>query len=190
MQIGTGQACPIIVGREGALILVGAAVILLSISSHIEIPMVPVPITAQTFMVLTVGAVLGPLLGAVGTVIWLLCGAISLPVLAGGASGIGHFAGPTAGFLFAFPIAALTVGVLVSRRQGQGFAYRAWWVFLAGIAGHIICLGLGVLWLSTSIGIGAALENGFFPFILGGIIKSAAVAAVVIGIEHQRGKAS
>ena len=190
MGTGIGQRCPVRAGRKGALILVGAAVILLSISSYIEIPMVPVPITAQTFMVLTVGAVLGPLLGTIGTVIWLLCGAVGLPVLAGGASGLGHFMGPTAGFLFAFPIAALTAGVLVSKRQGAGVAYRAWWVFLAGIAGHIICLGLGVLWLSTLIGIGAALENGFFPFILGGILKSTAVAAVVIGIELQSGKTS
>ncbi len=190
MGIGIGQPCPVSVERGGMLILLGASVIFLSISSYIEIPMVPVPITAQTFTVLIVGAVLGPLLGTIGTVIWLLCGAVGLPVLAGGASGIGHFAGPTAGFLFAFPIAAITVGLLVSRRQNAEVAYRSCWVFLAGIAGHIICLGLGVLWLSTLIGIGAALENGFYPFILGGVIKSAAAAAVVIGIERMGSKAS
>lgn len=50
MGTGIGQRCPVRAGRKGALILVGAAVILLSISSYIEIPMVPVPITAQTFM--------------------------------------------------------------------------------------------------------------------------------------------
>ena len=69
MGTGIGQRCPVRAGRKGPLILVGVAVILLSISSYIEIPMVPVPITAQTFMVLTVGAVLGPLLGTIGTVI-------------------------------------------------------------------------------------------------------------------------
>ncbi|MEL6745054.1 MAG: biotin transporter BioY, partial [Pseudomonadota bacterium] len=81
------------------LLLLGSAV--LSLSSYVAIPMVPVPITMQTLAVTVIGAVFGWRLGMAAVWLWLAYGAAGLPVFAGGASGLSHFVGPTAGYLFA-----------------------------------------------------------------------------------------
>lgn len=55
----------------------------LTLSSYIEVPMIPVPITMQTFAVMLVGALYGWRLGGITIVAWLMEGALGLPVLAG-----------------------------------------------------------------------------------------------------------
>lgn len=148
-------------------ILVGT--LFLALSSYIEVPMVPVPITMQTFAVMMVGALYGWRLGGVTIVAWLMEGALSLPVLAGGAAGAHHFVGPTAGYLFAFPIAGIVVGWLTARGwDGQ----HVWLSFLAMLIGNAICLVLGAAWLATFIGIEEAVMAGVVPFLIGGILKS------------------
>ena len=65
----------------------------LALSSYVEVPMVPVPMTMQTFAVTMVGALYGWRLGALTIIAWLAEAVVGLPVLAGGASGIQHFMG-------------------------------------------------------------------------------------------------
>ena len=75
-------------GWKLAAIVVGS--LFLTLSSYIEVPMVPVPVTMQTFAVALVGALYGWRLGGVTIVAWLVQGALGLPVLAGGAAGALH----------------------------------------------------------------------------------------------------
>ncbi|TIL81237.1 MAG: biotin transporter BioY, partial [Mesorhizobium sp.] len=89
---------------------VGLGTVFLALASYIEVPMVPVPVTMQTFAVTLIGAVYGWRLGAATIVAWLVEGAIGLPVLSGGAAGGHHFVGPTAGYLFAFPVVGALTG--------------------------------------------------------------------------------
>ena len=96
-----------------AAVLVGSA--LLAVASQIKVPMVPVPMTMQTFAVTLIGALYGWRLGAITILAWLAQGAMGLPVLAGGAAGLLHFAGPTGGYLVAFPIAGAVTGWLAER---------------------------------------------------------------------------
>lgn len=141
----------------------------LALSSYIEVPMVPVPITMQTFAVMLVGALYGWRLGGITIVAWLVEGALGLPVLAGGAAGAHHFVGPTGGYLFAFPVAGMAVGWLASRGwNGQ----RVWLSFLAMLIGNAICLVLGAAWLAIFIGTDQAIMAGVVPFLIGGILKS------------------
>lgn len=141
----------------------------LALSSYIEVPMVPVPITMQTFAVMLVGALYGWRLGGITIVAWLVEGALGLPVLAGGAAGAHHFVGPTGGYLFAFPVAGMAVGWLASRGwNGQ----RVWLSFLAMLIGNAICLVLGAAWLAIFIGTEQAIMAGVVPFLIGGILKS------------------
>ncbi|AEM40759.1 biotin transporter BioY [Ketogulonicigenium vulgare] len=148
--------------------------LLLALSSYIEVPMFPVPITMQTFAVTLIGALYGARLGAATVAAWLVQGAMGLPVLAGGAAGLLHFAGPTAGYLIAFPLAAALVGWLVARGwNGQ----RALLAFAAMLLGNAVCLVVGAAWLSLMIGVSAAVTGGVLPFIIGGVLKSALGAA-------------
>jgi biotin transport system substrate-specific component len=138
--------------------------------------MVPVPVTMQTFAVTMVGALYGWRLGAVTIVAWLIEGAIGLPVLAGGASGVHHFAGPTGGYLFAFPVTGALVGWLAERGWNGN---RVGLAFLAMLLGNALCLVLGALWLSLGIGWEAAFAHGVAPFLVGGALKSALAAAIL-----------
>ncbi|MET4701559.1 biotin transport system substrate-specific component [Constrictibacter sp. MBR-5] len=154
---------------------VAAGIPLLALASWIEVPMLPVPMTMQTFAVLLVGALYGWRLGALTVAAWLACAALGLPLLAGGAGGVARFAGPTAGYLFAFPVAAALVGWLAARGWMSGFLPAT----AAVLLGHAVCLGLGATWLAWLIGPDRALAAGVLPFLAGAVLKSALAAAVV-----------
>ena len=158
---------------------IGAVIIgsvLLALSSHIKVPMLPVPMTMQTFAVTLVGALYGWRLGAITILAWLLQGAMGLPVLAGGAAGPAYFVGPTAGYLLAFPFAGALTGWLAERGWNGGRIVLA---FAAMLLGNVLCLALGAGWLSATVGIEKAIAVGVAPFVLGAIVKSALGAATL-----------
>ncbi|MBN2752748.1 MAG: biotin transporter BioY [Rhodospirillaceae bacterium] len=152
------------------VVFVAVGVLILSGASHISIPMVPVPITLQTLAVTLVGAFYGWRLGGVTVVLWLIIGAMGVPVFSGATAGVQKFMGPTAGYLFAFPFAAMTVGWLLERGWAGHSVVR---LFAVMLVGNAICLGLGGLWLGSMIGAEKALLKGVLPFLLGAGIKSA-----------------
>ncbi|RWP39734.1 biotin transporter BioY [Mesorhizobium sp.] len=154
----------------GAVVL---GTVFLALASYIEVPMVPVPVTMQTFAVTLIGAVYGWRLGAATIVAWLVEGAIGLPVLSGGAAGAHHFVGPTAGYLFAFPVVGALTGWLAERGWNGN---RPWLAFVSMLLGNALCLVLGAAWLSVAIGIEQAIVHGVTPFLIGGALKSALAA--------------
>ena len=162
-----------------------AGMLLLTLASWIEVPMVPVPMTMQTFAVLLVGTLYGWRLGALTVAAWLAFAALGLPLLAGGAGGIARFAGPTAGYLFAFPLAAALADWLAARGCMEGFLSAT----AAMLVGHAVCLGLGTGGLALAIGPERAVAAGLLPFLAGAVLKSVLVAAVVLllpraGTQH------
>ena len=154
-------------GVKLAAILAGS--LFLTLSSYLEVPMIPVPVTMQTFAVALVGALYGWRLGGLTIVAWLAQGALGLPVLAGGAAGVAHFFGPTAGYLFAFPVAGMAVGWLAERGWN---GRRPWRAFAAMLIGNGLCLALGAAWLATLIGLEPAVMTGLAPFLIGAVLKA------------------
>ena len=140
-------------------------------SAQINAPMHPVPMTLQSAAVLLAGVWLGPVWGVASVLLYLGAAAIGLPVLAEGAGGVGRFVGPTAGYLFAFPVAAGLAGEAARRswmeRPIAGTAILC--------AAHLLLLGLGTAWLARSLGWGEAAAVGFTPFLIGAVVKSALV---------------
>jgi biotin transport system substrate-specific component len=159
------------------LAIVAITIVCLSIASYIKVPMAPVPITAQTYVLLTAAGLLGWKLGTVSTILWLILGALGLPVLAGGSSGLDYFSGPTAGYLFAFPLAVAVVGLLFERGWNTKHIVLA---FLAMLLGHTVCLGFGGSWLALTIGPADAFIKGVLPFLVGGIMKSALAVGTIL----------
>jgi len=158
------------------VVAVLAGTLVLAIASQIEVPMVPVPITLQTLVIPLIGALYGWRLGALTVLAWLVEAAAGLPVLAGGAGGLHHFAGPTAGYLFSFPIIAALTGWLAERGWNGRNVLHAFASFLLANA---ICLALGAIWLSALIGVEKAVAFGVTPFLVGALIKSALGAAIL-----------
>jgi biotin transport system substrate-specific component len=158
--------------RIGAVLL---GTLFLALASWIEVPMYPVPMTMQTFAVTLVGAFYGWRLGAVTILAWLGEAMVGLPVLAGGAGGLAHFAGPTLGYLVAFPIMGALVGYLAER----GFTRHLAIAFGVMLFANLLCLAIGGAYLASLIGAEQAMIHGVTPFILGGILKSALAALTV-----------
>lgn len=164
--------------RQTVFLLCGVGV--LTASSYVAVPMVPVPVTMQTLAVLLVGAVAGPRMGLAMIVGWLSMAALGLPVLAGGKAGLAAFVGPTAGFLLAFPVAGYLAGV-ATRTIAKGHVSR----FAAFMGLHGLILLAGWSWLATIIGAETAFIAGVAPFLIGAVIKSALGAAIFAALPQK-----
>ena len=155
-------------------VLTGTAV--LTLSSYIEVPMLPVPMTLQTLAVALVGALYGWRLGTLTVLAWLGEALLGMPVLAGGAGGLPYFLGPTAGYLTAFPLAAALTGFAA----GHGWnGHRPLLAFAAMLAAQVLCLLFGFVWLAALSGPAAAFAAGVLPFLLGGLVKAGLGAALL-----------
>ncbi len=142
----------------------------------VPLPFTPVPLTGQTFAVLLTGALLGPRLGALAMLAYLLEGAAGLPFFRGGAGGVGHFSGATAGYLLAFPAAAYVTGSLAERGWDRRFVTAA----AAMALGSLVILACGWAWLALMFKGGAeAFRLGVAPFLPGDVLKVALAAAAL-----------
>lgn len=170
---------PLRLNERGLGVQIGAVLFgtaLMTASSYVSVPMLPVPMTMQTLAATMIGALYGWRLGAITIAVWLLQGALGLPVFSNGTGGIARFAGPTAGYLLAFPIAAALTGWLAERGWTGDRVVRA---FLAMLAGNAVCLIIGGAWLAVLVGAEKAFWVGVAPFVLGAIVKSALGAAIL-----------
>ena len=150
--------------------------LLLALTARIEIPMVPVPMTLQTYGVLVLGALLGWRQGAAVIALYLLLGGLGVPVFAGGAAGWQHLTGPTAGYLVGFVLAVVAVGHPVLRARALNSFLAA---SLVMALGHAVILAAGVVWLAGKAGLRVAIDTGCLPFLLGATLKSVAAGATV-----------
>lgn len=167
------------------LVLLAAAVVVVAVSARVSVPVPgsPVPQSLQTLAVVLVGAALGARRGGAALALYLLVGAVGVPVFADGAAGAAHLVGPTAGYLVGFVAAAGLVGWGAERgRSTAGFAHT----FLLMVLAHVIILVLGWLRLSLEIGSLDALDAGVLPFLWGGVAKSALGAAMWRGWQLWR----
>jgi biotin transport system substrate-specific component len=144
-------------------------------SAQIAVPMWPVPATMQTLAVLLVGATLGARLGFAAVALYLLEGAMGMPVFAHMTGGAAKFVGPTAGYLFAFPIAAALVGYLAELGLTRTFARAA----LSMGVGTLVILSIGAIWLSVFFPAEDAFVSGFAMFLPGGALKTLVAASML-----------
>lgn len=166
-------------------IFVVAGTLVLAVASRISVPMIPVPITMQTFALTMIGALYGWRLGGLTVLAWLGEAALGMPVLANGAGGLAPFMGPTAGYLVSFPIVAMVAGWL-AEKGWTGERYIS--SFAAHLLANLVCLAIGGAWLAALLGAEKGWMFGVAPFILGGVLKSALAAAVLMGIRTYGGR--
>lgn len=165
---------------DALLIAVFSGFVVLTAQIELRLPFTPIPITGQTLGVLLTGAVLGSRRGALALLLYLLEGAIGLPVFAGGASGLARILGPTGGYLLATPLAAGVVGWLAERGWDRRLPLAA----LAMLIGNLVIYALGVSWLGFYKGIlgnVSLLWAGVYPFLPGDLLKIAVAAIVLPG---------
>ena len=153
------------------VLLVLAGSVLITVSSKFKINFVPVPMTLQTFVILSVGMAYGWRLGGLTVLLYLMEGAIGLPVFAGTPEkgiGLTYMAGTTGGYLLGFLLATLVVGLLASAGWDRSMPLAA----AAMLIGNIIIYIPGLLWLGKVLGWeNPILQWGLTPFIFGDIAK-------------------
>lgn len=162
--------------RSALLALVGT--VILWLSAKVQIPFQPVPLTLQTLAVLTLGVAYGWKLGGATLLLYLLEGAVGLPVFAGAwdeGAGWQHLVGPTAGYLVGFVVAAVLCGWLAQR----GWDRRLLQAAGAMVLGNLVIYGLGVTWLALQTDLNTALTYGLWPFLTGDAVKVALGACLL-----------
>jgi biotin transport system substrate-specific component len=143
----------------------------------------PVPITAQTLGVMLAGSVLGARRGFLSQLLFLVLVAVGLPLLPGGRGGLSVFAGPTAGYLLSWPIAALVIGLITERVWRR---YNLGWGVVANVLGGMVLIyAIGVpvsaAVLGTSLGTTFA---GALIFLPGDLVKAVIAAAVAVQVRR------
>jgi biotin transport system substrate-specific component len=158
------------------LLVVGAS-LLTAAAARIALPLPwsPVPLTGQTFAVLLTGAALGARRAMLAQALYLVEGAMGLPFFAGGLGGALVLAGPTGGFLLAFPLAAAVTGMCA----GHGWDRRFGTMLAAMLLGGAVILVSGVAVLSRFVPPDRLLAAGLLPFLPGEVIKAVAAALVL-----------
>jgi len=142
---------------------------LMAVGAYIHIPIGPVPIVLSTLFVLLAGLLLGSRWGLASVGLYLLVGAIGMPVFAGGKGGLAHFVGPTGGYLFGFALAAWVTGFISER--SRGFLVIE---ILAVVAGSLAIYAFGVPWLKmvTKMSWTKTFMVGMVLFLIGDAIKA------------------
>lgn len=139
---------------------------LTAVFSWISIPFIPVPFTLQTLGVLLTGAIMKRYAG-IPMAMYVILGALGLPLFHNGTSGIGVLLGPTGGFLIGFIPAAVLAGLC--------FEYDSEKAKVAGLCIATLAIYLcGITWLMVSVpmSIEAAIIAGMLPFIPGDAVKA------------------
>jgi biotin transport system substrate-specific component len=173
----------------GKTLLVIGATAFVAACAHISLPLpfTPVPLTLQNFAVILVGMFLGPVAGFSAMALYLLEGAIGLPVFTPyAAGGLAHLMGPNGGYLFSYPLAAATAGWVV--RALQPFTTRFRSALVAATAATLPIFLLGTIWFAFYAHHNAAAvwAMAVAPFIPGEIVKITVAAGIFSSFQRWR----
>ena len=144
------------------------------------------PFTLQMFAIFLAGAVLGGVRGFLAVVLYLAVGTAGLPIFAQGAAGPATWAGVTGGYLLAFPLAALIVGLVATRLAR---AKPATFIVVVSVVAAIVTVAvvgtLGTLGMAAKLDVSLKVAWGYAtPFFVYDIIKGV-LAAIVAASVHR-----
>ena len=158
--------------RTYQMVYSGIFAVLLAICSWISIPTV-IPFTLQTFGVFLTVLLLGGKQGTITIFIYLLLGAVGIPVFSNFGAGFGYLLGNTGGYVIGFLLIGLS-GWLFEKLFGR--KHHVLWISL--LFGLLLCYAFGTFWFlnlsmnsENSYGLTAALTLCVFPFILPDLCK-------------------
>lgn len=154
--------------RDAAFVLGGAAMTGVAAQIAVPVPGSPVPVTAQTFAALLLGAGLGARRAFLSIALYAVAGVAGMPWFAEAQSGMGT---PSLGYVFGMMLAVTVVGAL-ARRGGDRSVLRTAGTMAAGMA-LIYAIGVPYLAVATGMSMTEALMAGLVPFLIGDALKAA-----------------
>lgn len=167
------------------IVVIALSAALIAVCSWISIPMT-VPFTLQTFAVFTVAGLFGAKRGTLSVLVYILLGAVGVPVFAGFSGGIDKLLGLTGGYIVGFIFTALIVGIVSDK-----FEHKLVPMIISMLLGLIVCYAIGTVWFMVvyanttgAIGLGSVLGMCVIPFIIPDCVK----IAFAIAISNRVGK--
>jgi biotin transport system substrate-specific component len=154
------------------LVYIALGAVIICICSWISIPTI-VPFTMQTFAVFFVLSALGGKRGTASIILYILLGAIGIPVFSQFTSLVGVLFGPTGGYVIGFILIGLVYGIIV-----RFFGKNMWVEIIAMLIGLFVCYFFGTVWFmivyaqaNEAVGFSTALCWCVIPFIIPDLIK-------------------
>lgn len=149
--------------KEIAMTALFAAI--MCVLSVITVPIGAVPITLSVFGVFLISSLLKPKCAISAILVYIILGAIGLPVFSGFKAGIGVLFGPTGGYIVAYPFMAAIISVAAAHFK----KYKAAALVVSMILALVVCYLLGTAWYSISadvsfVGAFSACVTPFIPF--------------------------
>lgn len=157
-----------------AAVLTALCCVLAPFSVHIGV----VPISLGTFCIFLTAAILPWKLSVLSTIVYILIGAVGLPVFSEFRGGIQVLAGPTGGYLVAYPFMALIISLITRSLIKKGTVYHIAAMIVSMLLAMVFCYLLGTAWFVISMDstVSAALSACVIPFIWADLLKIAAAA--------------
>lgn len=163
--------------KQAAIVIAASLFVALCARVSVPLPFTPVPLTLQNFAVLGVGLLLGSRRGFAALALYLLEGAIGLPVFSPSlvlGVGIARLLGPTGGFLLAYPLVAFVAGYIYEHTSR-----RFVWAAVAAVAAELVLFASGLGWLAVlTHSVSLALKFGLYWFVFAEVIKVLMAAGV------------
>lgn len=156
------------------LVFTALMAVIIAVCSWISIP-TTVPFTLQTFGVFMAVGLLGGKKGTISVLVYILLGAVGVPVFAGFSSGIGVLFGTTGGYIVGFLLSGFVYWAMTA-----AFGEKLPIMIIAMVLGLLVCYAFGTAWFmivyaknTAPIGLMTALGWCVFPFIIPDCIKIA-----------------
>ncbi len=168
--------------RDSVLISTFAALTAaLGLLPPLPVPLIPVPITAQSLGVMLAGCLLGPRRAAGAMLLLLALVALGLPLLSGGRGGLGVFVGPSVGFLVGWPVGAAVIGLMA--RNAQTSVLRL--ALACGVGGIGVVYALGIPGVAIVSGLPLlTTAAGSAAFLPGDILKAGIASVTAAAVRR------
>ena len=157
------------------IVLIGVFAAMICVFAPFSVPVGPIPISLASFAVY-IASVLGAKKGCAAVGIYILIGALGLPVFSGFSGGISKIAGLTGGYIIGYMFCALLSGIIIERAGNKKSAYP-----MAFIIGTAVLYAFGTAWFMIQSGNGLyeSLLACVIPFLIGDAVKIAAASVIV-----------
>ena len=164
--------------KDWILAAMFAALIAILAQVSIPIPISPVPLTGQTLAIGLAATILNKKTATLAATLYLLLGAIGMPVFSQFTSGIGIILGPTGGYLVSFILVSFLISLYLEKTS-----YSITQALIINHGAMIITLAIGTAWLkfASSLSWATAIAWGMTPFLIGGVAK--AILSAWLGIK-------
>jgi len=150
----------------------------------VPLPFTPIPINLALLAVWVCGGVLGAKKGAISMLVYILLGAVGVPVFVGLNAGLGALAGPTGGYIIGYIPSVIVFALLVRHREASERTKKTakdfFFMIIRGLPAMAACYAPGTFWfmITTGVGFVESLVLCVIPFIPGDALK--VIAAVFV----------